>query len=301
MNCHQIVTWIFLGVLFTTKITSGDPSTELRAYMERVRIIYNLLDEECPDWETLTRQKRSVIGSLDHLDVEKRLYNKLMDELIRCRARNKPTTALTTTKQALKSQSSTNQIRTKSPTTAQEFTTLISRLGSPATTLKTEKTAGNKPKLDPPSTTPSKHLKPLECENAMNLTGSWRLERKGKDLRGGGPHSDRRGYSCDLFITDWFRFSDDGGTHMLNTCPMVYSCGTYIPYWTDDDMPEKVGVRAEVKMYAVMGDDCKHGSSGLSVVRCSEKRHDFVYLSHYSRDHGDIGGSICAAAFCGMN
>ena len=86
---------------------------------------------------------------------------------------------------------------------------------------------------------------------------------------------------------------------MLNTCPKRNSCGAVAPWWTDDNMPENVGVRVEVKMYYPYLGNCKHGSAGLSVVRCSEKRNDFVFLSHYLRDHGDI--SRCGAAFCGMN
>ena len=80
------------------------------------------------------------------------------------------------------------------------------------------------------------------AKNAVNLTGAWRLDTAGQDLRGGGERS-RDGYVCDIWREHWFRFSGDGGSKMLNACPAAgNSCGTQVAYWTDAGAPSTVGV-----------------------------------------------------------
>ena len=89
----QILSLVTIVVLVTRSSANG---IELRSYKERVKIIYSLLDRECPGWENINEQKRNAIGSLDQLDVEKTLYNNLFDQLIKCRQTDKATTTTST-------------------------------------------------------------------------------------------------------------------------------------------------------------------------------------------------------------
>ena len=144
------------------------------------------------------------------MDVRKKLYDELMNELIKCRERN----SLGFTQKATKP--------TKTlPAETQRTTTTI-----------------------PPTTTSN----PEECSNAVNLTGSWRLDADGQDLRGGGEH--------------WFRFSKDSERKMLDYCPAAKSCGTRSAYWTDAMVPPAVGVAVKSRMYVISpskSGSCKNG------------------------------------------
>ena len=140
-------------------------------------------------------------------------------------------------------------------------------------------------------------MNPLEhCYNALNLTGSWRLDHNGSNLKPGGPDS-HKSYACD-FREDmrgkWFRIADDGGNQILNKCPLPNSCGSDSPYYTDEKMPERVGERLETYLHTSHSRPCKMDRSvPISVIRCSNKPGDFVYM------HSTVYG-LCTAAFCGM-
>ena len=77
---------------------------------------------------------------------------------------------------------------------------------------------------------------------------------------------------------------------MLDKCPKETSCGTRHPYWTDDAMPDSVGIPTTVKAYTVEGNNCKAHPIAVQVIRCSRTSHDFVY-----RYAGEYAG------FCGKN
>ena len=43
---------------------------------------------------------------------------------------------------------------------------------------------------------------PVECQQAINYTQSWRLDPAGKNIKPGGLYS-KKGYACDLHDKDW--------------------------------------------------------------------------------------------------
>ena len=148
-------------------------------------------------------------------------------------------------------------------------------------------------KLTTPATIP---IQPVECQQAVNYTQSWRRDYKGSEIRPGGLHSSG-GHACDLNInsTQWFRFSGAAGTHMLDSCPKWLSCGTVYPYWTDERMPTIVGVEATVLVYGTSRSNCKGYTNKVQVMRCSwDSPNDLIY-KYNSRYTGK-----CATAFCGM-
>ena len=90
------------------------------------------------------------------------------------------------------------------------------------------------------------------------------------------------------------------GNKMLDSCAPIYSCGSLYPLWTDDEMPQDIGVETTVRAYRTSSSPCEYNyyqySGSLHVVRCSwDTKHDLVYKfvpSSYS--------STCYYAFCGM-
>ena len=97
---------------------------------------------------------------------------------------------------------------------------------------------------------------------------------------------------------------------MLDRCPEKYSCGTEIPIWTDEKMPQVVGVETIVNAYGVeevkesgflglfgsrITRYCKQYPMKLKVMRCSlDTPHDFIYKP------GVYVKNPCAEGFCGM-
>lgn len=138
---------------------------------------------------------------------------------------------------------------------------------------------------------------PSECLTVTNLTDPSRLDTNGRILTPGGPHSED-GFACDL-RTDlaWFRFAGAAGHQMLNTCPETQSCGTKIPYWTNDTMPTAVGVATKVTAYGVdSSNNCHAYRLEIEVIKCSlTTDYDFIYR----QPHAYFG--ICNRAFCGMS
>jgi len=130
---------------------------------------------------------------------------------------------------------------------------------------------------------------PMECESALNLTGSDRLDHNGQNL---GRRCDAR----DMVRNGrpWFRFSGDAGRKMLNRCPPESSCGTTAGMWTDSLMPADVGVESVVEVFASYNRKCKWHVYQMAVVRCSSgNNYDFIYKY--------MGEDICKLGFCGMN
>ena len=87
---------------------------------------------------------------------------------------------------------------------------------------------------------------------------------------------------------------------MLDSCVPRWSCGTYYSMWTNDKMPEDIGVEKTVHAYYTSGSPCEYNYNTvrgtLQVMRCSwNTRHDLVYKfipKSYS--------NTCQFAFCGM-
>lgn len=136
---------------------------------------------------------------------------------------------------------------------------------------------------------------PYQCRDATNLTDGWRKDSSGRNYKPGGPHSSD-GYVCDYHMKEhWFRFSKDAGTKMLDRCPKPYSCGTYIPIWTDSPMPQTVGQVAKVKAFQSFPfRGCKTNTNPILVMRCSERKDDFIYKNEVSYT------DPCSYAFCGV-
>ena len=138
---------------------------------------------------------------------------------------------------------------------------------------------------------------PIQCRTARNLTESWRADPVGSDFKPGGLHSSIYGYACDFHkdFSQWFRFTGKAGNKMLDFCPERYSCGTQIPFWTDEPMPTAVGVETEIKAYGVYLFKCKMWSENIKVMRCSwDVTDDFIYKQTANVEHN------CQQAFCGM-
>lgn len=95
-------------------------------------------------------------------------------------------------------------------TTAESVTAKSTPTTTPTTTTRTTKVATTT------STTTAAPVvteepQPIECQIAVNLTQSWRLEHRGQGLKGGGPGA-TDGYACDFYQTpQWFRFAGAAG------------------------------------------------------------------------------------------
>lgn len=78
----------------------------------------------------------------------------------------------------------------------------------------------------------------------------------------------------------------------MNKCvKKQYSCGSRTGLWSNDRMPEKVGVPKKIFAYE---SDCDTSRKYhlMYAMRCSARSHDFIYR------HG--GTNNCAYSFCGM-
>ena len=209
------------------------------------------------------------------LEAQSELYQHLVDLLIACRKakQEKTTTKVVFVLFAAPKKTKTTS-KTSTPTTTTTPTTTPTRT--------TPKTA----------TTTSAPL-PVECENAINLTESWRLDHSGSNI---GPINGR--WNCDTrdMINSgrpWFRFSGSGGTKLLDSCPPKFSCGTAGALWSNSTMPSAIGV---VMNFTAQGSyyNCNEYPRQASVMRCSSAPSDFVYRYDDSSDQCEIG-------FCGMD
>lgn len=233
---------------------------ELHLLKSRVKILYRILSKECPSWKGSNNiiGRREVNNDFEtELEVENILFNDLKIKLDLCRQRIKGTT-----------------------TSATEAATIQSKV---TTT----------PTLDATVSGTSQQI-PSECANAVNLTGSWRLDHNGSNIDVSDKYSED-GYACDFhdgLASKWFRFSVDGGNQMLNKCPPSFSCGTRHAYYIDSVMPDVVGQEIQTTAYGSHG-GCRRSSRRVSVMRCSSKQGDFIYRH-------DTRTRPCNGAFCGM-
>ena len=137
---------------------------------------------------------------------------------------------------------------------------------------------------------------PTECQNAVNYTEAWRKDHLATDARPKGPHS-RSGYACDLSVASnfWFRFTGEAGHQMLNKCPRLRSCGSYVPHWTDEEMPKVVGVETDLKVYGAGSRNCRYFTRTVKAIRCSwDTDYDIIF-----KQTTNITGN-CYYSFCGM-
>ena len=239
----------------------------LTTLKDQIKVVYELLERDCPQ---ATLKQEISKDNLTHLEVQKQLYEQLMEKLIECIQKN---TLESTT---LPLPKETNSINTN---TSADVPIKTTRHTTPTTTTHTTTTL------------------PRECKTAINYTQSWRKDHKGSNIKPGG-HNSRSGYACDLHKTDsqWFRFSGAAGDKMLNTCPKWLSCGAYYPIWTDEKMPQVVGVESRVPVYGVFRVDCKRYTYQVKVIRCSwDTPHDLIYKQ--TKDYS----LNCNDAFCGMS
>ena len=237
---------------------------EIKIYKARNRVLYSKLERECPAY---VKSERSVpVDHISRLKVEELLYEDLLQKLIECR-----------------SELGDLDVATKPSTEPSPSTT-------PATTT-----------TELPTTTLP--VVPPECNTATVFTESWRQDHQGtkilpyRFLSYLHPYS-IGGQACDFRNgIQWFKFAGAAGTHMLDHCPKQFSCGTATPYWTDEKMPDQVGVVKTVKAYGVSGifiDDCKYFHRDIQVMKCSDKPNDFIYKQSTNYL------STCNQAFCGM-
>ena len=258
-------------LLSESALLEGSTEHELNFYIVQAKYVHKLLASECPSY---IEEKRQLADHQARVGFYKTLFEELFQKLLKCRNTNKKSleatsgqVTSTTTKRAILT--TTEQ---KIQTTTKQTTPTTSKQTTPTTTTQ----------LD-------------ECQQAVNYTQSWRRDHKGSGIRPGGPVS-RLGYACDLhsYSSHWFRFSGGAGTHLLDSCPKSFSCGTIYPMWTDERMPTQIGVEATLYAYAATY-NCKHFSYSIKVIRCSwNTPHDLIYkqTENYTVN--------CNEAFCGM-
>ena len=72
------------GIISETSVDS-----DYKLYTAEIRVIFNLLEKECPEWgkQQQVVGRRGIITS-HHVEVRKKLNDELMNELIKCRERN---------------------------------------------------------------------------------------------------------------------------------------------------------------------------------------------------------------------
>ena len=234
----------------------GSQNRELERYKERVKLLHTVLLNECKQGNT-SRMRREIISSSLNMareEMEKLLYERMLRMLIDCR-KQKLSTKLT---------QKTTQI------TSTKLTKKTTQLTSTTTEL---------PLL-------------AQCILAINFTESWRLDHKGSKIRPDGT------YNCDTRQLSsrkgtWFRFSASGGTHLLESCPPDYSCGSQIGFWSDEAKPKlETGHFTKVKVYGSWVRECKQYEIDLTVGKCSERPNDYIYQYN--------GDSMCGDSFCGQ-
>ncbi|XP_067944635.1 uncharacterized protein [Watersipora subatra] len=152
-----------------------------------------------------------------------------------------------------------------------------------------------------PDTTPFTATIPVECRTAQNLSEYWRMEHHGGDIRPRLDPESEIGYACDLHESlEWFRFVGAAGNRFLNTCPPFRSCGGQFSFWTDSEMPQKIGVVSRIFVYSRYSEEtnwsCRGAIEDAYVIRCSwDTDYDFVYRVDGPNENE------CFAAFCGMS
>ena len=81
-SLHYLLAAILIGFSMSGVIDQFVTNRELSAYRGRVRILYSMLEKQCPEWAGHTRERREVLNS--HLQVERMLYAELIEALNKC-------------------------------------------------------------------------------------------------------------------------------------------------------------------------------------------------------------------------
>ena len=154
---------------------------------------------------------------------------------------------------------------------------------------------GKIPSTTTTAATTNDYLK--KCKTALKLTDFWRQDFLGRDLKAGAKDS-KSAYACDRSIGNrWFTFTGLAGNKMLDFCPRSKSCGTKIPYWTDEAMPTQVGVEKTIKAYGEENGKCKAHEKTIKVMKCSVNNNDFFIYQQFYIDAKK--NETCNEAFCG--
>lgn len=276
--------YLAAGIIIMVALCHGSlydstASKELERVKEQVKIIHDMLHaENCPDPE-LTVGRRDLLRSRSvedevRIEVQRRLYEKLVDMLVNCRG--------------IKAGNTVTVVPTR----------------------RTSKTYSSYPST--PSTAPS--MIPSDdnvtelCQNALNFTEWWRKDSNGSNIRPRDQSyqdfvhdNSTNNYNCDTrdlqrMGRPWFRFSGDAGNRILNNCAPSYSCGSVATYWSDYEMPAEVGIIKPIKFHTSYTDRGRHYCHSYSppgkVMRCSQTADDFIYTY-------DVNIGECVS-FCGM-
>lgn len=257
---------LLVTVLAVTSGTIISESQRLRfesyAMSKRISLLGDRLADECPHLykSDVFGGKRQVLNDGDFaekLRIEQKVVNHLVQMLQRCRFQ-------TTTRTTRRTMSPTHS-RTRRPTT-RRMTIYTTPYPMYNITISYENLTNSS--------------NPSQCNSSdtVSLSDSWRNHYKGSDLENDDikilfPHK------------TWFRFTDEAGTKIRDTCPTQFECGSSGAYWSNDTMPYMVGVTKVIRLYESYrdeDDDIYDRSCTQNTViealatRCSEKGH-FVY------------------------
>ena len=199
-----------------------------------------------------------------------------------------PTTpsTTTTTKPTTSTPSATTTTKPTAPTTTKPITSTTKQTTSTTTT--------NRETPQPTTKQPATTASP--CQQAKNLTDSWRKDHSGSNIQPGGSHSSN-GYACDTTDnTQWFRFTGAAGNELLDSCPKPFSCGGATSLWTDDYMPKLVDDEVVINAFGADSQGCRSVTVELKVIRCSwDAPGDFAYKLATTNQ------SPCSQTLCGMS
>ena len=163
-------------VMVSSSLYDALADRELERMIERNKILHDkLIREKCPEPEKLLKKRELLTPSEDKLklEVEEELHKKLLAMVIKCRKDKLQTTTVTTASETA-----------TSTTTTPASTDFSSTVASSAS------------------------VQPIECQQAINLTESWRSDNKGNKLNNGN--------NCDSDNMKnngrpWFRFTGPAG------------------------------------------------------------------------------------------
>ena len=119
-------------------ISKRSVDSDYKLYTAEIRVIFNLLEKECPEWgkQQQVVGRRGIITS-HHVEVRKKLYDELMNELIKCRERNSLSFMQKVTKSTKKLPEKTQATTTRIPqttTTIPPTTTITQHPNTPINT-----------------------------------------------------------------------------------------------------------------------------------------------------------------------
>lgn len=245
----------FLQLCCTDAAVMKDSS---EAKLERVKALVKitheqLIKEGCPIPDFSYKKRDLMVPSRNEVLIEMQtiLKERLIDALIECRT--KKVSASSVYQTSLTTMTSTTSMMP----TAQQTVTKASSL-------------------------------PVECQKAINLTESYRLDYIST--------SPSKGDTKRMIAEGrpWFRFTKGAGNMLIDHCVTWNTCGTSVPLFSNSSMPAEVGVVQSIEIYGPnKQQNCGYFQDKGSVMRCSAKLHDYIYRYDGSNRSSDIG-------FCGM-